>query len=61
VARKAEWQQQVLLAELLTKWMPDNAFWFAVDTVAASPLSGWVRRLRGVRPGLPDNLAVHRG
>jgi hypothetical protein len=51
-----EWKQQILLAELLSKWLPDDAFFSATDGVARSAFSGWTRKRRGCKPGLPDVL-----
>jgi hypothetical protein len=51
-----EWTQEILLARLLEKWLPDDAFFSATDGVARSPLSGWIRKQRGCKTGLPDML-----
>jgi hypothetical protein len=51
-----EWKEQIRLAELLTRWLPDDAFFSATDGVARSPISGWVRKKRGCKSGLPDVL-----
>jgi hypothetical protein len=59
--RRWEWNEQVKLARLLERWMPADAFWTATDPVAGSPLSGFMRRKRGVRAGTPDNLVLHCG
>jgi hypothetical protein len=61
VSRREEWQQQMKLAALLDKWLPDDAFWTAFDPVAGSPTSGLMRKRRGIRPGLPDTWVLHRG
>jgi hypothetical protein len=55
--RRAEWAQQALQSSLFSRW-PDHscAFATAVDNVAASPTAGAMRRLRGLRAGLPDAL-----
>ena len=61
MARRAEWQQEVLLASLLDRWIdPATTFATAVDNVTRDATSGAMRRRRGVVPGLPDNLVVHR-
>ena len=59
--RRWEWTEQVKLARLLERWMPADAFWTATDPVAGSPLSGFMRKKRGVRAGTPDNLVLHCG
>lgn len=51
-----EWREQICLAELLERWLPDDAFFSATDGVARSPISGWVRKKRGCKSGLPDVL-----
>jgi len=56
VAHRAEWLQQVELCRLLDKWLPDDAFWTATDPVAPSPMSGAMRRRRGIKRGVPDIL-----
>jgi hypothetical protein len=61
MARREEWQQQKILARWLNKWLPDDAFWTATDPVAASALSGAIRKQRGVKPGVPDVLVWYRG
>jgi hypothetical protein len=62
VARRWEWEQQVLLASLVAKWIdPTTTFATAVDTVARDATSGAMRRKRGVVAGVPDNLVMHRG
>jgi hypothetical protein len=51
-----------LLSQLLDKWRDRSCtFATAIDNVAGSALSGFVRRKRGVVPGLPDTLVVYRG
>jgi hypothetical protein len=54
--RRWEWGQQVRLALLLDRWLPDDAVWTATDPVAASALAGAMRKKRGVKPGVPDCL-----
>jgi hypothetical protein len=56
MSRRWEWEQQVLLASLLDRWLPDDAFFSATDGVARSPMSGWLRKKRGCKSGLPDML-----
>ena len=56
MAHRAEWLQQVELCRLLDKWLPDDAFWTATDPVAPSPMSGAMRRRRGIKRGVPDIL-----
>jgi hypothetical protein len=48
--RREEWQQQTVLAALLDRWLPADAFWNATDPVAASATGGARRKLRGVKP-----------
>ena len=56
-----EWSQQALLARLLDKWIdPTTTFWTATDPVTSSPLAGFMRKKRGVKPGVPDTLIWHR-
>jgi hypothetical protein len=57
-----EWREQVRLSQLLGKWLDRScSFATAVDNVASNTLSGFIRRKRGVVPGLPDNWVVYRG
>jgi hypothetical protein len=59
--RRWEWREQVRLSQLLSKWLDRScSFATAIDNVASSALSGFVRRKRGVVPGLPDNWIIHR-
>jgi hypothetical protein len=56
MARRWEWAEQVRLAGLLAKWCdPDDTFATAIDSVSGSAMAGYVRKRRGVVPGLPDN------
>ncbi len=62
MARREEWQEQKKLARLLDKWLdPACTFWTATDPVAPSALSGAIRKQRGVKPGVPDQLILYRG
>jgi hypothetical protein len=62
VSRREEWQEQVKLSLLLDKWLdPACTFWTATDPVAPSATSGAMRKKRGVKPGVPDTLILHRG
>jgi hypothetical protein len=62
MARREEWQEQKKLARLLDKWLdPACTFWTATDPVTASALSGAMRKQRGVKPGVPDQLILYRG
>jgi hypothetical protein len=54
--RRWEWNEQKRLATLLALWLPEDAFWTATDPYVSSAMSGWARRLRGVKPGVPDTL-----
>jgi len=57
-----EWREQVRFAALLDRWLDDTCtFATATDPVASSALSGWLRRRRGVRAGVPDTLVVYLG
>lgn len=51
-----EFREQIRLAESLSKWLPDDAFFSATDGVARSPISGFVRKMRGCKSGVPDIL-----
>jgi hypothetical protein len=58
--KREEWHQQVLLSQLLSKGLNHScSFATAIDNVASSALAGFVRRRRGVVPGMVDNLIVH--
>jgi len=62
VSRREEWQEQVKLSSLLDKWLDHTCtFATATDPVASSAKSGAMRKKRGVKPGLPDTLILHRG
>ena len=57
MARREEWREQVKLARLLGKWLESACtFWTATDPVAPSVTSGAMRKKRGVKPGVPDDL-----
>jgi hypothetical protein len=61
VSRREEWRQQVKLSLLLDKWLdPACTFWTATDPVAASALAGKMRKLRGIKSGVPDLLLWRR-
>ena len=61
MSRRAEWTEQVRLAALLDRWLPDDAYWTATDPVAGSATSGLMRKRRGVKPGVPDLVVWYRG
>ena len=62
MARREEWQEQVKLCRLLDRWLDSSrTFWTATDPVAPSALSGAIRKQRGVKPGVPDQLILYRG
>jgi hypothetical protein len=62
VARREEWREQVKLARLLDKWLdPACSTWTATDPVAATVTSGFMRKKKGVRPGVPDLLVWYCG
>ena len=56
-----EWREQQNLCRLLNTWLPDDAFWTAIDTVARSATAGAMRKRRGVRAGLSDVIIWYRG
>jgi hypothetical protein len=56
-----EWREQQRLCLLLSTWLPDDAFWTAIDTVARSATAGAMRKRRGVKAGLCDVLIWYRG
>lgn len=59
---RREWKEQVRLAQLLNNWLdPIRVCWTATDPVAASVTSGFLRKKRGVRPGIPDVLVWYCG
>ena len=61
MARREEWQEQIKLAALLDTWLdPACTFWTATDPVAPSVTSGFLRKRRGVKPGVPDVLVIFR-
>jgi hypothetical protein len=41
----------VELHRQLDRWLPDAAFWTAHDPIAPTPMSGAMRRPRGVKGG----------
>ena len=62
MSRREEWLEQVKLSLLLDKWLdPACTFWTATDPVAPSVTSGAMRKKRGVKPGVPDDLVWYRG
>ena len=62
MSRREEWLEQVKLSLLLDKWLdPACTFWTATDPVAPSVASGAMRKKRGVKPGVPDDLVWYRG
>jgi hypothetical protein len=61
VARRTEWEQQVLPTSLLHRWLDHSrTFATAVDNVSSSAMAGAMRKRRGVVPGMVDNVIVHR-
>jgi hypothetical protein len=56
-----EWREQQKLCRLLSTWLPDDAFWTAIDTVARSATAGALRKRRGVKAGLSDVIVWYRG
>jgi len=61
VARRWKWEEQVKLCALLSRWLPADAFFSAIDNIARDATSGAMRQRRCVVPGLPDCLIVYRG
>jgi hypothetical protein len=60
--RSPEWIEQVKLSGLLDRWLDAGCtFATAVDTVARSATAGAMRKKRGVKPGVPDDLVLYRG
>jgi hypothetical protein len=55
-----EWREQQNLCRLLNTWLPDDAFWTAIDTVARSATAGAMRKRRGVKAGLCDVIVWYR-
>jgi hypothetical protein len=57
-----EWSEQIKLAALLDRWLdPTCSYWTATDPVAGDAVSGAGRKLRGVKPGVPDVIVWYRG
>jgi hypothetical protein len=57
-----EWSEQSKLCRLLDRRLdPACSDWTATDGVAASANSGRSRKLRGIKPGVPDVLVWYRG
>jgi hypothetical protein len=54
--RREKWRQQTELCRITDRWLPADAFWTATDPIAPTALSGALRRLRGVKRGVPDVL-----
>jgi hypothetical protein len=59
-SRREEWRTQTRLATLLTRYLPDDAFWSSLENTPRTRLSGYLQRQRGCRAGLPDLLVVHQ-
>jgi hypothetical protein len=58
---REEWEQQIELSSALEEMLdPADSFSTAFDSVAPSALSGYLRRRRGVKAGLPDMWILHR-
>jgi hypothetical protein len=55
-SRREEWNEQIRLAELLTKHLDPAAciFWTSLENERLSAVSGMFGKLREVRSGLPD-------
>jgi hypothetical protein len=61
MARRDEWLIQIEVARLFGTWLPADCFYSAVDATSTSPKTGKMRRLRGLKAGLPDTWVVYRG
>ena len=59
--RHAEWSEQIRLTRLLTRYLPDNVFWSAMENAPRSALAGYLAKKRGVKPGLADIMVVCGG
>ncbi len=57
-----EWSLQRAAAAFLGKALPAEAYWTSIDMGrSTSAAQGQLRKLRGVRAGIPDMLIVWRG
>jgi hypothetical protein len=56
-----EWRQQEKLKHFLDTWLSDDAFWTGLDPISHSATAGFMRKKRGVKPGLCDVLIWWRG
>lgn len=57
-----EWSAQRAHVAFLSKALPADAYFTAIDIgTAGSARQGMLRRARGVRPGIADLLIVHKG
>jgi len=57
-----EWRDQRAYAVFLSKALPPDAYWTAIDVGGSkSVMHGVLRKARGVKAGIPDLLVVHRG
>jgi hypothetical protein len=61
MARREEWQEQNSPANSTNGWTLPARTGLPTDHVASSPLSGAIRKQRGVKPGVPDILVLYRG
>jgi len=59
--RHAERCEQIRLAELLTRYLPDNVFWSALSNTPRTAFAGYLARKMGQRSGLSDLMVVHDG
>jgi hypothetical protein len=59
--KHTEWREQILLTELLKKYLADTVFWSALSNAPRSAIAGCLARQRGVRCGLSDIMVVHDG
>jgi len=57
-----EWQLQRAIATYLSKALPPDAYWTAIDIGSAgSAQAGQLRKARGVKPGIADVLIAYLG
>ena len=60
-SQQLEAREQAKLKALLELWMPPGCFWTMLENRPRSAMAGMFQKMRGVRSGLPDLLAVWRG
>jgi hypothetical protein len=60
-SRREEAREQEMLAGMLAKYLPSDAFFSGVENRPFSCLAGFLQKRRGIRAGLPDLLILYRG